>query len=417
MFPIMSRHQHEELLVRPKTRSDRPGDVGESSHHHQPSSAPYSYSSSLVPSHHHYHHQAPASSSPCCGEKNAAGSSSGLVHHLHHQHHQQRQNPSPKPLGSDIQVVAHVQVGSDPALLQDQDSVLECLGPLLVGGFGGFVSTTGAAAENHHNNNNENNKKRPAIALASEKQDIGFLQTAACGVPRTPPSPKKQQQQQRRRISTSTTSSSNTAGNGAVLLQVEEQRGGELAKNCDNTTITSNEVGLTDHQAALWDMRFKELVDFRARFGHCLVPHKWWENLALATWVKRQRYQWKLREQGKRSTLTQERGEALSELGFVWDSHNATWEERFNELVEYKRLQGHTSVPSTDRNHPLSVWVQCQRRQWKLMKDEDVDTPGYQIKQSRVERLEALGFIFEPRKRHRGHHVHPAHEPSTEDDS
>jgi hypothetical protein len=171
------------------------------------------------------------------------------------------------------------------------------------------------------------------------------------------------------------------------------------------STASANEdedVGLTDHQAAMWTKRFGELVRFREKFGHCLVPHKWAENLALATWVKRQRYQWKLREQGKRSTLTKERRDALDNLGFVWDSHNAIWEERFNELVEFKRVHGHTSVPSTHKNHSLSVWVQCQRRQWKLLKDEtgSRDTATYRMKQNRVDRLEALGFVWEPRKHH-----------------
>lgn len=163
---------------------------------------------------------------------------------------------------------------------------------------------------------------------------------------------------------------------------------------------TLDEVDLTGYQEALWEKRFTELIEFREKHGHCLVPHKWAENLALATWVKRQRYQWKLREQGKRSTLTKERRDALTKLGFVWDSHNATWEERYNELAEFKKEHGHTSVPSTYKNHPLSVWVQCQRRQWKLFQEdtESKGTAAYRMKESRVRRLEALGFVWEPRK-------------------
>jgi hypothetical protein len=263
----------------------------------------------------------------------------------------QRQNPSPKPLGYDIQVVASVPVTSDPNLLQEQDSVLECLGPLL-----GEPRT--AVAPN----------KRPRTTRTADQHS------------------RKMQEyphSKRRRLS---------SGSSTSTSKKEEDEQG---------TKNKKEIGLTDHQAALWENRFKELAGFQQSFGHSLVPHKWSENLALATWVKRQRYQWKLREQGKRSTLTQERNDSLSELGFVWDSHNAIWEERFNELVEYKRVQGHTSVPSTDKNHSLSVWVQCQRRQWKLMKDEPVDsndTPGYRIKQTRIEKLDALRFIWEPRK-------------------
>eukprot|EP00934_Nitzschia_sp_Nitz4_P002108 Nitzschia sp. Nitz4//scaffold256_size27904//11125//14572//NITZ4_008168-RA/size27904-snap-gene-0.11-mRNA-1//-1//CDS//3329544408//2108//frame0 len=194
---------------------------------------------------------------------------------------------------------------------------------------------------------------------------------------------------------------------GPLLRLNQNQHSG----NTNTTSRGSNDVGpsqndrsvdevdLTDYQAALWKKRYRELIRFRERHGHCLVPHKWHENLALATWVKRQRYQWKLRQQGKRSTLTTDRLDALSRLGFVWDSHNATWEERFNELVEFKRLHGHTSVPTTYKNHSLSVWVQCQRRQWKLFKEDSQrsSTPN-SLKEARVARLDTLGFIWEPRK-------------------
>jgi hypothetical protein len=275
----------------------------------------------------------------------------------------QRQNPSPKPMGRDFQVVASVPVGSDLDLLQDQDSVLECLGPLL----GGWTV----------------NKRPTTISRGADNLNEKIKHYFPDHLPA-----------KRRRISSSTMSSTSVLDDPWTS---SEGIGGTCEERVPKK---KKDIGVTDHQAALWDKRFHELVEFQRRFGHCLVPHKWSENLVLATWVKRQRYQWRLHEQRKRSTLIQERRDALSELGFVWDSHNATWEERFNELVEYKRLKGHTSVPSTDKNHTLSVWVQCQRRQWKLIKEEPVDTPGYQMKQNRIERLEAMGFIWEPRKHH-----------------
>jgi Helicase associated domain len=40
-----------------------------------------------------------------------------------------------------------------------------------------------------------------------------------------------------------------------------------------------------------WFEKLSELAEYTSTFGHCHVPHNWKENLSLAQWVKRQRYQ------------------------------------------------------------------------------------------------------------------------------
>jgi hypothetical protein len=66
-----------------------------------------------------------------------------------------------------------------------------------------------------------------------------------------------------------------------------------------------------------WEERFHELVKFREEFGHCLVPHNWARNKELAQWVKRQRYQCKLKRKGQPSTLRDVRLQALEAVGFI----------------------------------------------------------------------------------------------------
>jgi hypothetical protein len=120
--------------------------------------------------------------------------------------------------------------------------------------------------------------------------------------------------------------------------------------------------GFRCYQTKLWQDRFNELRHFADRHGHCLVPHNWKENLPLAKWVKRQRYQITLKNEGKHSTLTSERQQALEDLGFIWDSHSAVWEERLQELQSFKLKNGHCNVPSTFKeNHSLSIWVQVRK--------------------------------------------------------
>lgn len=73
--------------------------------------------------------------------------------------------------------------------------------------------------------------------------------------------------------------------------------------------------------------------------------------------MQRQRYQYKLRQSGQRSTITEERIRALDQVGFVWDSHAAVWIERLEELKQYKEVHGHCNVPSRyGANHQLAIW-------------------------------------------------------------
>jgi Helicase associated domain len=148
------------------------------------------------------------------------------------------------------------------------------------------------------------------------------------------------------------------------------------------------------YQAGQWTEKFDELCMYRQRFGHCLVPHTYKENLPLARWVKRQRYQYKLMLEGKPSTMTEDRVKALEEIGFVWDSQGTAWEERLMELRDFRNAFQHCNVPSNySENKCLSTWVKCQRRQMKLFREGKPSN----MTPERVEKLESLGFEWELR--------------------
>ena len=148
------------------------------------------------------------------------------------------------------------------------------------------------------------------------------------------------------------------------------------------------------YQEAQWREKFEELCEFMKQNGHSQVPHAYPKNEPLARWTKRQRYQYKLKQEGKASTMTDDRISALNELGFVWDSHGSLWEERLNELREFHRTQGHSNVPSQyDVNQKLATWVKCQRRQYKLF----VSGRHSNMTLDRVSKLEVLDFVWEVR--------------------
>lgn len=156
----------------------------------------------------------------------------------------------------------------------------------------------------------------------------------------------------------------------------------------DNQT---KEVKFRAYQAENWTEKFEDLLHFREINGHCLVPNKHPENPALAQWIKGQRYQYKLKIDGKRSTITDQRVTALEEAGFVWDSHKAVWAERLEELKDFQEQFGHCNVPSRyEGNHPLAIWVKRQRRERKNKIDS---LPNNCMTDERQQQLEELGFV------------------------
>ncbi|KAL3928067.1 MAG: hypothetical protein SGBAC_012807 [Bacillariaceae sp.] len=151
-------------------------------------------------------------------------------------------------------------------------------------------------------------------------------------------------------------------------------------------------------QNTQWSQKFQELLAFRKENGHCQVPHTWPPNPQLARWVKRQRYQFKLRCEKKLSTMTEDRILLLDEAGFVWDSHAAAWQEKYEELKDYVSRNKTFNMGGTNKHNPasysthpqLATWVKCQRRQYKLLMagEESNMTP------ERKELLEELGFLW-----------------------
>lgn len=92
--------------------------------------------------------------------------------------------------------------------------------------------------------------------------------------------------------------------------------------------------------------------------------------------------------------MTDDRVLALNALGFVWNAHEAGWEERFNELLKFKAEKGHCNVPSLYKeNQKLATWVKCARRQYKLL----VAQKRSNMTLERATRLATIGFVWELR--------------------
>lgn len=108
-----------------------------------------------------------------------------------------------------------------------------------------------------------------------------------------------------------------------------------------------------------WKKRFTELVEFKHRYGHCNVPFRFSANKSLGRWVQTQRSQYKYLFENKPSAMTTERIRMLDDIDFSWNGpQKVTWSERYNELLNFKKIFGHCNVPQKYKNNPqLGVWV------------------------------------------------------------
>jgi hypothetical protein len=148
------------------------------------------------------------------------------------------------------------------------------------------------------------------------------------------------------------------------------------------------------------------LIEFREQNGHCRVAHSSKTHPELGRWVKRQRYQYKLSLEGdRRSTMTQERVDALESIGFVWDPHSYVWDQRLQELKAFYQEYNHINVPTNYPKKPLLSWIKFQRQSYKKVMNTlterqrrqegggDVqDNPALALALERFQILDGMGF-------------------------
>mmetsp|Transcript_42954 Transcript_42954/g.77248 ORF Transcript_42954/g.77248 Transcript_42954/m.77248 type:complete len:94 (-) Transcript_42954:310-591(-) len=85
-------------------------------------------------------------------------------------------------------------------------------------------------------------------------------------------------------------------------------------------------------------------------------------------------------------------------LGFVFSAGKSpnfastvkkSWEERFQELLEFKKVHGHTVVPQL--SGPLGGWVRMQRIAYKKFKAGEKSTMTVE----KALKLTEVGFCFD----------------------
>lgn len=134
-----------------------------------------------------------------------------------------------------------------------------------------------------------------------------------------------------------------------VVRQRELFKKGTLAVERKNLLNNLAFVWNTNHAA--WQSKYHLLKQYNDARGHCCVPMS---DPQLGMWVA------KMRGNKRRGKLCQERVRRLDEIGFIWNTAETEWLEKFERLLQFRKRMGHACVPFNEGE--LGWWVNTQRQ-------------------------------------------------------
>ena len=134
-----------------------------------------------------------------------------------------------------------------------------------------------------------------------------------------------------------------------------------------------------------WDDSYNQLFAFRKKEGHCR-PHY---STKLGKWCIQQQSGFNTHH------LYQDHIKKLSTIGYQFclqmkkPKKNLKWDDRYNELVDYKKENGHANPPK--REGRLGTWCHNQR---KLFQNQFSSTGKATLFPYQEEKLAKIGFLF-----------------------
>lgn len=128
-----------------------------------------------------------------------------------------------------------------------------------------------------------------------------------------------------------------------------------------------------------WNERFQQLVDYHKKWGEKVYPTQ--SSSSLGNWVGSQRHAYRNTLRGEtEKILTPYQIEKLNSIHFAWTGNcksattvdpnqhggRRSWDERYQELVDYQKVHGIGSIPSQTPT-PLGGWIRRQRFYYKKL--------------------------------------------------
>jgi hypothetical protein len=148
-----------------------------------------------------------------------------------------------------------------------------------------------------------------------------------------------------------------------------------------------------------FDERFKDLMAFKSKFGHCNVPctkSSTNKHLSLGQWCGDVRRSYKAIKEGgtpRNYKLSKADMKRLENAGFEWN-HYKKFDERFKDLMAFKAEFGHCNVTRSqsniNKNLSLGKWCSHVRQTYKAIKEGG--TPRSKLSKADMKRLEKAGF-------------------------
>ena len=158
-----------------------------------------------------------------------------------------------------------------------------------------------------------------------------------------------------------------------------------------------------DYRSMMWEIQYKQLVQFYEKHGHTRVS-RCRHDKKLATFCSNQRREYRKLLQSQEdaevgdnlvvsTTLTPERLEKLNRIKFFdadsYKTHEEKWHERYDQLKEYKQMNGDPIVPQKyELNFPLGQWCMNQRIHYQYY----VTKQATGMNLYRIHQLESVGF-------------------------
>lgn len=156
-----------------------------------------------------------------------------------------------------------------------------------------------------------------------------------------------------------------------------------------------------------WDQRFDDLVAFQKRYGHLNVPQRPTSKIPgdysrLSNFCRNARSQYRYRmdpDKQHLSFLTEDRIRRLERLGFVWNTHRQSWNQRYKELERFHERHGHCDVPAAwDADPGLGSWVVLQRQKYRAQERSYAGPKMKKLSKTQIQLLDDLGFRWNPQQ-------------------
>ncbi|CAJ1893040.1 unnamed protein product [Cylindrotheca closterium] len=189
-------------------------------------------------------------------------------------------------------------------------------------------------------------------------------------------------------------------GNWVIKQRVQYRK---FLSNETPCSMTEEKVAILNQIGFCWDGTANAL---KSRLQD--QEDKWWSRLeefrnlrasnpkklpaSMDRWLTQQR--WLMQQRAECAAVDEIKLEALNAIDPNWwmSARELQWEERYQELLAYKKEYGDCCVPiNYAKNKKLGTWVSNCRKQYKLRKDGEKSN----MTKARIDKLDGIGFIWD----------------------